>query len=114
MSGIMELNRVGSLLAVAIVAGLIGAFIARSLGQPAGDGACDIHPRLSERELSAIKTNLARVRSQAFDAASAEGQGRDAANKAAEDIAFDTFIHNLRGALSVEYARHRQALDGCF
>jgi hypothetical protein len=110
----MELNRIGSLLAVAIVAGLIGAFAARSLGQPAGGGVCDIHPRLSERELAAIKINLARVRSQAFDAASTEGQGRDAANRAAEDIAFDTFVHNLRGPLNAEYTRHRDALDGCF
>lgn len=109
----MEFNRVGSLLAVALVAGLIGAFVARALGESHG-GVCDIHPRLSDHELTAIKTNLARVRNQAFDTAVAEGQGRDAANRAAEEIAFDTFVHNLRGALSTEYARHREALDGCF
>ena len=109
----MELNRIGSFLAVAIVAALIGGFAARSVGGSAAP-ACDVHPSLTEHELQAIKTNLARVRSQAFDAASSEGQGRDAANKAAEDIAFDSFVHNLRGPLEVEYARHRAAMDGCF
>jgi hypothetical protein len=110
----MEFNRIGSLLAVAIVSALIGAFVVHSFGQTPGGGTCDIHPRLSDRELSAVKTNLDRARSHAFDVAVAEGQGRDAANKAAEDVAFDTFVHNLRGALSAEYARHREALDGCF
>lgn len=109
----MELNRVGSFLAVAVVAGLIGAFVARSWDGPGG-GKCDIHLSLSDRELQAIKTNLARARAQAFDATAAEGQGRDDANKAAEDLAFDTFVHNLRVPLGNEYARHRTAMDGCF
>jgi len=110
----MEFNRVGSFLAVAIVSALIGAFVGRSLNHASDGGTCDVHPRLNSRELSAIKTNLERARSHAFDLAVSEGQGRDAANKAAEDVAFDTFVHNLRGALSAEYARHREALDGCF
>jgi hypothetical protein len=109
----MELNRIGSFLAVAIVAALIGGFVARSMGGSAVP-ACDVHPSLSDRELQSIKSNLARVRAQAFETAAAEGQGRDAANKAAEDLAFDTFVHNLRGALEAEYKRHRAAMDGCF
>jgi hypothetical protein len=109
----MELNRIGSYLAVAIVAGLIGYFAAKSTGEQTG-GKCDIHLSLSDRELQAIKTNLARARAQAFDAAIADGQNRDGANRAAEDAAFDTFVHNLRSPLGNEYARHRTALDGCF
>ncbi len=108
----MELGRIGTFLGIAIVAAALGFFLGRGSGE-SSSGACDIHPRLSDRELSAIRTNLDRVRKQAFDSASAEGQGRDAANKAAEDVAFDTFVHNLRGALMTEYARHREALDGC-
>jgi len=110
----MEFNRVGSFLAVAIVAALIGAFAARYWGGSEGGGKCDVRLSLSDSQLQAIRTNLARARSQAFDQAAAEGQGRDAANKAAEDLAFDTFVHNLRGPIEKEYARHRTALDGCF
>ena len=110
----MELNRIGSFVAVAVVAALIGAFVARSWGEQAAGGKCDIHISLTDRELQAIKTNLARIRAQAFEGAGAEGGNRDAANKAAEDSAFDTFVYNLRGPLGNEYARHRTAMDGCF
>lgn len=108
----MEFGRIGSYLGIAIVAAILGFFIGRGVGQPAA-GVCDIHPRLTDQQLAAIRTNLERARKQAFESYSTEGQGRDAANKAAEDVAFDTFVHNLRGALSAEYARHREALDGC-
>ena len=108
----MEFSRIGTFLGIAIVAVVLGFFIGRGSGQSSA-GACDIHPRLTDQQLTAIRTNLERVRTHAFEAAQAEGQGRDGANKAAEDVAFDTFVHNLRGALSAEYARHREALDGC-
>jgi len=110
----MELSRVGVILAVAIVAGLIGAFIGRSWGGAEGGGKCDLHLSLTDRELQAIRTNLARARAQGFESASAEGQNRDGANKAAEELAFDTFVHNLRDRIGEEYARHRTAMDGCF
>ena len=111
----MELSRIGSFVAVAVVAALIGAFVARSWGnQAAAGGKCDIHIKLTDHELQAIKTNLARVRTEAFASAGADGGNRDAANKAAEDSAFDTFVYNLRGPLGNEYARHRAAMDGCF
>ena len=108
----MEFGRVGTYLGIAVVTAALGFFLGRGSGAQSG-GTCDIHPRLSDRELSAIQTNLDRVRKHAFDQASGEGQGRDAANKAAEDVAFDTFVHNMRGSLMEEYARHREALDGC-
>ena len=110
----MELNRIGSYLAVAIVSALIGYFAAKSTGEEPAGGKCDIHLSLTEHQLQAIKTNLARARAQAFDQANAEGQNRDGANRAAEDLAFDTFVHNLREPLGNEYARHRTSMDGCF
>ena len=107
----MELNRIVWFVAVALVAAIAGGFVGQSLSRRATP-VCDIHPVLSDRQLQAIKTNLARARAQGFESAS--GEGRDAANKAAEDLAFDTFVHNLRGPLEAEYVRHRAAMDGCF
>jgi hypothetical protein len=107
------MSRIGGFVAVAVISALITWFVAQSMGDK--DAArCDIHPHLSSTGLSAMRANMDRARRVAHDAAIADKQDGDAANRAGEDAAFDSFVYNLRGALGVEYQRHRQALDGCF
>lgn len=107
------MNKITALILVALCALPVGFMAGRSTNA-SHDEKCAIHPRLTDAQVDTIKTNLARVRQQAFDAAAAEKPDRDAANRAAEAAAFDTFVYNLRGPLNEEYLRHRHALDGCF
>jgi hypothetical protein len=108
----MGLDKIGAFVAVAVIAALVTFFVMRPSG---GDGGrCDIHPHLSDRGLAAMKANLDRARTAAYNAAIADKKDRDVANKAGEDAAADNFVYNLRDALTAEYLRHRRALDGCF
>jgi cobalamin biosynthesis protein CobT len=107
------MNQVSVIVLVAAIAAVAASVAVRTIDHQGG-GQCDVHPRLSDTQAGAIKDNIDRARSEAYRAALSDGKTKDQANSAAEDAAFDTFVHDLRPALSAEYLRHREALDGCF
>ncbi len=106
-------SRIGQLIAVAVIAALITYFAIDSFSDKDA-GRCDVHPHLTSTALSIMRSNMERARRIAHDAAISDKQDGDAANRAGEEAAFDSFVYNLRGPLGAEYQRHRQALDGCF
>ncbi len=107
----MGFGKIGVFVLVALLSAAVTFFAVR----PAGDvGLCDIHPHLSAKGLATMKSNAARARNAAHDAAVADKKDGDAANRAGEEAAQESFVYDLRDALGGEYRRHRQALDGCF
>jgi hypothetical protein len=109
----METGRITAFVLVALISAVVTYFVVHSLtGEEAG--VCDVHPHLSSTDLRMTKANVDRARRIAHDAAIGDKQDGDAANRAGEDAAFDSFVFSLRGPLEAEYKRHRQALDGCY
>ena len=107
------MNQLSAIVLVAAVVAVITAVAVRAVDHQDG-GRCDVHPQLSDLQAGQVKSNMDRARAEAYRAALSDGKTKDQANSAAEDAAFDTFVHDLRPALSSEYLRHREALDGCF
>ena len=107
------MNRITTLIVVVLIAVIVTGFVVRTMDEK-GAGACDVHPQLSDSQIASMRANIERARSQAFSAATADRRDKDAANKAGEEAAFDTFVHDLRDALAGEYLRHRRSMDGCY
>jgi hypothetical protein len=108
------MNQVTTLILVAVISILGTAFVVMLVDAKGGGGPCDIHPQLTDAQMSAMRANVDRARTQAFNTLTAGGKDKDAANSGGDDAAFDMLVHDLRGALSEEYLRHRRSLDGCF
>ena len=106
------MNRTTALILVAVISIMATYFVMSMMGTKGA--LCDVHPQLSDGEIGTMRANIARARNQAFAMVTGEGKDKDAANKVADDAAFDTFVHDLRGALRTEFVRLQRALDGCF
>ena len=108
----MGLGRIGGFIFVAAVAALL-TFVVMRFDQK-DVVRCDIHPRVSNAGLHALRDNLDRVRKATYDATLADTHDQEAAFKAGEKAAEDQFIDDLRAAVGDEYLRHRRAMDQCF
>ena len=107
------MNPITTLVLVALASAAVGGFAVHSIERK--DAAvCDVHPKLSEAQLRTMRANIIRARTQTVATVTADGKDKDVANRAGEDAAFDTFVHDLRIALNDEYMNHRRQMDGCF
>src|SRR5450755_4474546 len=93
------MNRITTLIVVVLIAVIVTGFVVRTMDEK-GAGLCDVHPQLSNSQMSAMRANIDRARSQAYDAAISDRHDKDAANKAGDEAGFDTFVHDLRDALA--------------
>ncbi len=108
----MGLGRIGALVFVAVASALLTYFYMQL--EQRDVQRCDIHPRISQAGLKALRDNLDRVRTATYNATLADTHDQQAAYQAGEKAAEDQFIDDLRNAVGEEYVRHRRALDNCF
>jgi hypothetical protein len=108
----MGLGRIGGFVFVAVVAALL-TFVYMRFDQK-DVLRCDIHPRISQAGLKALRDNLDRARTAAYNATLADKHDQEAAFKAGEQAAEESFEYDLRTAVGDEYLRHRRAMDNCF
>ena len=108
----MGLGRIGALVFVAAVSALL-MFLYMRLDQK-DVVRCDVHPHITTAGLKALRDNLDRARTAAFNATLADKHDQEAAFKAGEQAAAEEFQYDLRTQVGDEYLRHRRAMDNCF